>query len=579
MADLELTTVARTLVVTINRPARRNAVDGPTAALLAQAFRAFDADDALDVAVLTGADGTFCAGADLKAIAEGKGNRVEHAGDGPMGPTRLRLSKPAIAAIEGFAVAGGLELATWCDLRVAAQSAVLGVFCRRWGVPLVDLGTVRLPRLIGHSRAIDMILTGRGVGAPEALSMGLVNRVVPDGTALEAAIELAAELSALPQRCLRSDRLSAIEQWDLAEADATTNEVDHGLEVLRSGEAIEGAGRFAAGAGRHGASELGGGGSAIQHGDALEVLGHLEEVEGAECRDVEPDVEERSQVTRERRRVARHRDDAADRRDVAQGSEHASIDATSRRIEHDVGDVRRVRRDGTRANLGRDDRRPGLVAEVPPRVGSRAARTVDAEDRASRADRDRRCLGEESRPAVQVEHAVPTLERESMEDLVDQDLGCAHVDLPEHARSDLVIDPVDVRRAILRATALEDPRHRPARSPSWRRLGHRDRRGAPAGKSNHLDLRARWPVVRPQRARRVGISEQEAVVNGHELVARVSTHRQPARCVDAESDPRSRSESVQLGCDRLDLDVAFERGDRAQLLGESLTLERSLRDR
>ena len=252
MADVEVRTKGRTRVVTITRAHRRNAVDGPTAALLVDAFSAFDADDAVDVAVLTGADGVFCAGADLQAIAEGKGNRVEAQGDGPMGPTRLRLGKPVLAAIEGYAVAGGLELALWCDLRVAGEHAVLGVFCRRFGVPLVDLGTIRLPRLLGHSRAIDLILTGRGVEGREALEMGLVNRLVPDGEALDAALALADELSALPQVCLRHDRLSALEQWDLVEHDAIVNEVDHGLEVLRSGESLEGAARFASGAGRHG---------------------------------------------------------------------------------------------------------------------------------------------------------------------------------------------------------------------------------------------------------------------------------------------------------------------------------------
>jgi enoyl-CoA hydratase len=252
VAELEVSTVGRTRVVTINRPARRNAVDGPTAALLAEAFRAFDADDDADVAILTGADGVFCAGADLQAIAGGGGNRVAVDGDGPMGPTRLRLTKPVLAAIEGYAVAGGLELALWCDLRIAGEHAVLGVFCRRFGVPLVDLGTVRLPRLIGHSRAMDLILTGRGVDATEALEMGLVNRVAPDGGALDAALALAAELSALPQVCLRNDRLSALEQWDLSEPDATANEVVHGLAVLRSGETVAGAARFAGGAGRHG---------------------------------------------------------------------------------------------------------------------------------------------------------------------------------------------------------------------------------------------------------------------------------------------------------------------------------------
>jgi enoyl-CoA hydratase len=253
MPVVETTTRGRVRVVTINRPERRNAVDGPTAALLVDAFRSFDADADVDVAVLTGAGGVFCAGADLKGVAEGKGNRVDKEGDGPMGPTRLLLGKPVIAAIEGYAVAGGLELAAWCDLRVAGEHAVLGVFCRRFGVPLVDLGTIRLPRLIGQSRALDLILTGRGVDATEAHSMGLVNRVVPDGTSLEAAIELAASLAALPQGCLRHDRLSVLEQWDLAERDAIVNEVDHGLAVIRSGETVAGAARFASGAGRGGA--------------------------------------------------------------------------------------------------------------------------------------------------------------------------------------------------------------------------------------------------------------------------------------------------------------------------------------
>jgi len=239
-------------VVAIDRPDRRNAVDRPTAAALVDAFRAFDIDRTASVAILTGTSGTFCAGADLKALAEGAGNRVTEAGDGPMGPTRLRLGKPVIAAIEGHAVAGGLELALWCDLRVAAADAVLGVYCRRFGVPLVDLGTVRLPRLIGHSRAMDLILTGRGVGADEAMAMGLVNRVCPAGEALPTAIALATELAALPQTCMRHDRLSAIEQWDLGEPQAMTNEIRHGLVTITSGETAEGATRFAAGAGRHG---------------------------------------------------------------------------------------------------------------------------------------------------------------------------------------------------------------------------------------------------------------------------------------------------------------------------------------
>ncbi len=255
MADVEVSNIARIRVVMLNRPERRNAVDGPTAIQLSAAFRAFDADDDVDVAILTGAGSTFCAGADLQAIAAGAGNRVATDGDGPMGPTRLRLSKPVIAAIEGYAVAGGLELAAWCDLRVAAESAVLGVYCRRFGVPLVDLGTIRLPRLIGESRALDMILTGRGVGAAEALAWGLVNRVAPDGAALACALELAGELSALPQRCLRSDRLSELEQWDLPLAAAIENEVAHGLEVLASGESLDGAARFRDGEGRHGVAK------------------------------------------------------------------------------------------------------------------------------------------------------------------------------------------------------------------------------------------------------------------------------------------------------------------------------------
>lgn len=248
-------TVARdgtVCVVTINRPGVRNAVDAVTADLLRQAFSDFDADSSADVAVLTGAGGTFCAGADLKAIAAGEPRPVHEGAPGPMGPTRTTLSKPVIAAIEGHAVAGGLELALWCDLRVAAENAVLGVYCRRFGVPLVDLGTVWLPRLIGHSRAMDLILTGRGVGGEEALSMGLVNRLAPPGMVLEAATMLARELSALPQRCLRSDRLSAIEQWDLPGAEAAANEARRGEAVVNTGETVTGANRFTAGAGRGG---------------------------------------------------------------------------------------------------------------------------------------------------------------------------------------------------------------------------------------------------------------------------------------------------------------------------------------
>jgi enoyl-CoA hydratase len=246
--------VGDVLVVTIDRPDVRNAVDGPTAAGLVEAFRAFDGDEALAVAVLTGAGGTFCAGADLKAVATGRGNRVDAEGDGPMGPTRLLLSKPVIAAVEGHAVAGGLELALWCDLRVAASDAVFGVYCRRWGVPLVDGGTVRLPRLIGQSHALDLILTGRGVSGEEARSLGLANRLVEPGRALEESVDLAGRLAALPQRCLRSDRLSAYEQWELPEGGAMRNETRRGLEVLRSGESQAGAARFASGAGRHGSA-------------------------------------------------------------------------------------------------------------------------------------------------------------------------------------------------------------------------------------------------------------------------------------------------------------------------------------
>jgi enoyl-CoA hydratase len=252
MPDVITETRGRTTLITINRPQARNAVDGPTAALLATAFRQFDADDSQDVAVLTGSEGTFCAGADLKAVATGRGNRVKLEGDGPMGPTRMRLSKPVIAAIEGHAVAGGLELACWCDLRVAAQNAVFGVFCRRWGVPLIDGGTIRLPRLIGHSHAMDLILTGRGVSGEEARMMGLANRLVEPGQALAVAIELAAQLSAFPQLCLRSDRESSYLQWSLSQDDALGEETRLGLQVIRSGETQTGAARFAAGKGRHG---------------------------------------------------------------------------------------------------------------------------------------------------------------------------------------------------------------------------------------------------------------------------------------------------------------------------------------
>ncbi|MBJ7359382.1 crotonase/enoyl-CoA hydratase family protein, partial [Nocardioides sp.] len=229
--------------VVIDRPEARNAVDGPTAAALAEAFRAFDADPAAYVAVLTGAGRTFCAGADLKAIGTPTGNQVqpvEDGADGPMGPTRMRLGKPVIAAIEGYAVAGGLELAVWCDLRVAAEDATLGVFCRRWGVPLVDGGTVRLPRLVGTGRALDLVLTGRPVGAAEAHAMGLVDRVVPAGQARQVAETLARELAALPQECLRNDRLSVLDQEGLPEEDALRAELEHGMRSLGAG-ALEGA--------------------------------------------------------------------------------------------------------------------------------------------------------------------------------------------------------------------------------------------------------------------------------------------------------------------------------------------------
>ncbi|MGW1051299.1 crotonase/enoyl-CoA hydratase family protein [Streptomyces sp. NPDC002521] len=236
--------------VVLSRPAARNAVDGPTAAELAAAFREFEDDDTARVAVLWGEGGTFCAGADLKAIGTDRGNRVAEDGDGPMGPTRMRLSKPVIAAVAGHAVAGGLELALWCDLRVAEEDAVFGVFCRRWGVPLIDGGTVRLPRLIGTSRAMDMILTGRPVPAREAQEMGLVNRVVPTGSARAEAEALAAHIAGFPQACLRSDRASVLDQQGLDEETALRGELRHGVGVLA--ESADGAARFASGAGRHG---------------------------------------------------------------------------------------------------------------------------------------------------------------------------------------------------------------------------------------------------------------------------------------------------------------------------------------
>jgi enoyl-CoA hydratase len=246
-------------VVTIDRPEVRNAVDRPTAEALAAAFRAFDADPERSVAVLTGAGGVFCAGADLHAIAGGgeRVNRLTADGDAPLGLARLRLGKPVIAAVEGHAVAGGLELALWCDLRVASETAVFGVFCRRWGVPLIDGGTVRLPRIVGQGRALDMILTGRPVDAAEAHAWGLADRRVPAGSALAAAVELGRELAALPQRCMRSDRLSTLEQWSLDLGDALDNEFRHSIEVVRSGETRHGAKRFSGGAGRHGGAAEG----------------------------------------------------------------------------------------------------------------------------------------------------------------------------------------------------------------------------------------------------------------------------------------------------------------------------------
>jgi enoyl-CoA hydratase len=233
----------RITIVTIQRPEVRNAVDLDTAEALAYAFKQFDADPHSEVAILTGAGGNFCAGADLKAF----NNRLNPEGDAPMGPTRMRLSKPVIAAVEGYAVAGGLELAIWCDLRVASRTATFGVFCRRFGVPLIDLGTVRLPRLIGQSRALDMILTGRAVSGDEALTMGLSNRVTEPGLALDGAFDLAQEIAKHPQRCMRSDRLSVYEQWGMSTDDAARNEFRLGMQVIESGESKEGAQRFVKG--------------------------------------------------------------------------------------------------------------------------------------------------------------------------------------------------------------------------------------------------------------------------------------------------------------------------------------------
>jgi enoyl-CoA hydratase len=245
--------------VTLNRPEVRNAVNGETARLLAQAFRDFDADADACVAILHGAGGQFCAGADLKAVAGGFGAasvanplNTDMQADGPMGPTRLQLSKPVIAAVEGHAVAGGLELALWCDLRVAGSTATFGVYCRRFGVPLIDGGTVRLPRLIGESRALDLILTGRAVAADEALMLGLANRVVPAGEALNAALELAKQIAAFPRQCMRNDRASVAAQHGLPLRDALAQEFTLGLRTLQSGEPVSGAQRFVGGTGRHG---------------------------------------------------------------------------------------------------------------------------------------------------------------------------------------------------------------------------------------------------------------------------------------------------------------------------------------
>lgn len=240
--------------VVLSRPEVRNAVDCQSAQALADAFREFDQDSEASVGVFFGDNGTFCAGADLKSIAAGKHNRTEPTGDGPMGPSRMLLRKPVIAAISGYAVAGGLELALWCDLRVMEEEAVLGVFCRRWGVPLIDGGTVRLPRLIGLSRALDLILTGRPVSSAEALSIGLVHRVVPTGTSRAAAEQIARELAQFPQVCMRGDRMSAYQQFDLSFEEAMANEFRHGLAALRE-ETSAGAKRFAGGAGRHGSFE------------------------------------------------------------------------------------------------------------------------------------------------------------------------------------------------------------------------------------------------------------------------------------------------------------------------------------
>ena len=253
---MRVTTRGPVTIVTIDRPEVRNAVNGPTAAALADAFRAFDSDPDAAAAVLCGAGDTFCAGADLKALSSGEGtNVVSEDGDGPMGPSRLQLSKPVIAAIEGHAVAGGFELALWCDLRVAAGDATFGVFNRRWGVPLIDGGTVRLPRIVGQGRALDLILTGRAIGAGEAFEMGIVNRLCDPGEALEVAEDIAAEIARWPQAALRADRASVLESWGFDLSGALANELRHGVDSFSSGEAIEGAGRFSSGRGRHGSFE------------------------------------------------------------------------------------------------------------------------------------------------------------------------------------------------------------------------------------------------------------------------------------------------------------------------------------
>ncbi len=252
-APLLIHTKNRITTITINRPDRRNAVDLPTAEALIAAFKAFDTDVDADIAILTGAGGAFCAGADLQALAAGERKPVDPDGDfAPMGPTRLRLSKPVIAAIEGHAVAGGMELALWCDLRVAGRSSVMGIFNRRFGVPLIDLGTIRLPRLIGQGRALDLILTGRPVGADEALAIGLINRLVDDGEALAGAQALARTLVDFPQTAMRNDRLSVLEQFELDDVGAIANEIARGRQTIASGETLAGSTRFSSGAGRHG---------------------------------------------------------------------------------------------------------------------------------------------------------------------------------------------------------------------------------------------------------------------------------------------------------------------------------------